>query len=176
MEKLVDRFVDKKLVIVTNIGPIMPLGGVYGPVGPQVLDTHTIAVLLQNRYKLKEVLKNGEQVELSLGNYNVDLNGDGGEYVKKIKKPNEDVLPVPKRNPNAGNKNVTVADKPEEKKQQNVNQGNQNQNQNNNHQNQKPQINIQSSDKKEDKAEAGSKSGGQSGTNNNVKADKLTTK
>lgn len=98
METDMTTFVDKKLVKVTDRGPIMPLGGIYGPTLPQIMTVKTIAILLQKGYHVTEILNNKSEIKLSLSNYNVDINGDGGEGLKKVKKPDEDIKPLPKKN------------------------------------------------------------------------------
>ena len=98
METDMITFVDKKFVKVTDRGPIMPLGGIYGPTLPQIMTVRTIAILLQKGYHVTEILNNKTEIVLSLSNYNVDLNGDGGKSLKDVKRPNEDIKPMPKKN------------------------------------------------------------------------------
>lgn len=92
------RFVTAKLVKITTVGPILPLGGIYGPTIPQVLSTKIISSLLIKGYKVKEILKNKSEVDLNLMNYNVDLNGDGGNYLHKYIRPSEPIQTIPKKN------------------------------------------------------------------------------
>jgi len=172
MEKLDTSFVTKKNVKVMTKGPILPLGGIYGPMAtPQVMTTHDIAVLLQKRYEVVEVLNNKSEVKLTMGNYNVDLNGDGGKAVEAIKQPTDEVKSIPPKK--------VEEPKAEEANKLQVNQPN-NQQQNNNGANQQNTQNSDNNDGKKDegKADANIKSG----TPNSVivkggnKADKLHSK
>lgn len=97
MEPVISSFVERKLVKVTDSGPIMPLGGIYGPTLPQVLSTKIVAVLLQKGYHVTEILNNKSEVKLTLTNYNLDLNGDGGKKLKEFKRPSDDIAVLPKK-------------------------------------------------------------------------------
>ena len=127
MESVETTFVEKKNVTITDNGPIMPLGGIYGPTMPQVMKVGTIATLLQKGYHVSEVLNNGTRVPLTIINYNVDLQGDGGASLKEIKKPNEHIKKIrpQQQNPvdNKSEEKVSPAptntEKKEEKKEEN---------------------------------------------------------
>lgn len=110
METDTTTFVTKKLVKVTDSGPIMPLGGIYGPTLPQIMSVKVIAVLLQKGYHVTEILNNKTEVKLGLTNYNVDLNGDGGKSLDEVKRPNENINRMPRKS----EESETV---PEEKKE-----------------------------------------------------------
>ena len=97
METDTTTFVTRKLVKVTDSGPIMPLGGIYGPTLPQIMSVKVIAVLLQKGYHVTEILNNKTEVKLGLTNYNVDLNGDGGKSLAEVKRPNEKINRMPRR-------------------------------------------------------------------------------
>ena len=96
MEPVISSFVERKLVKVTDSGPIMPLGGIYGPTLPQVLSTKIVAVLLQKGYHVTEILNNKTEVKLTLTNYNLDLNGDGGKKLGEFKRPTDNITVLPK--------------------------------------------------------------------------------
>lgn len=98
MEPVKTKFVKQKRVAVRYTGPIMPLGAVYGPTVPQVMDVHTIALLLQKGYRTVEILNDGTEIVLNLANYNIDNEGDGGESLKEVAKPNENITPIPSKN------------------------------------------------------------------------------
>jgi hypothetical protein len=98
-EMLAKRYVDRKLITVDYTGPILPLGGIYGPTQPKVMPISEIALLIQKHYRVVEHLENGGTVRLDMANYNLDLNGDGGEYLESIKKPVADPIPVPTTEP-----------------------------------------------------------------------------
>lgn len=97
MEFSKPKTVKRKKVEVRYTGPIMPLGGIYGPTVAQILDIHTISALLIKGYRTVEILNNGEEVLLTMSNYDLDLNGDGGAEVDKIAKPNEEVQKLPNK-------------------------------------------------------------------------------
>lgn len=64
---------ETKRIVIPHNGPIYPKGGVYGPINtPYVENVRTIGVLLLNNYPVEEVLDNGEQVKLTLQNYDKD--------------------------------------------------------------------------------------------------------
>lgn len=176
MEKLETSFVTKKNVKVTTKGPILPLGGIYGPMAlPQVMTTHDISVLLQKRYEVVEVLNNGKEVKLSMGNYNVDLNGDGGKAVEEIKQPTDEVKSIPPANKREEKEDENQPAKPEVHQPENNNQNGQ---QNGNPQNNAQNPNSGNGKKDEGKADAAIKSG-QSGSvvvRGGNKADKLQSK
>lgn len=96
MEPVISSFVERKLVKVTDSGPIMPLGGIYGPTLPQILSTKIVAVLLQKGYHVTEILNNKSEVKLTLTNYNLDLNGDGGKKLREFKRPTDEISILPK--------------------------------------------------------------------------------
>src|SRR5574344_700162 len=93
-EEVVKKYVDRKLVTVDYAGPIMPLGGIYGPTMPKVMPVSEIALLIQKHYRTVEHLENGGTVRLDMANYNLDLNGDGGDYLENIKKPVADPVEI----------------------------------------------------------------------------------
>lgn len=99
MEFAKKKTVDKKRVEVRYTGPILPLGGIYGPTVPQIMDVHTIASLLIKGYRTVEILNNGSEVMLDMSNYDLDFNGDGGASVEKIATPNENVQKMPAKKP-----------------------------------------------------------------------------
>ena len=99
MEFAKKKTVDKKRVEVRYTGPILPLGGIYGPTVPQIMDVHTIASLLIKGYRTVEILNNGSEVMLDMSNYDLDFNGDGGASVEKIAPPNENVQKMPAKKP-----------------------------------------------------------------------------
>lgn len=61
--------ITRKQIVVKNSGYIRPLK-VTGPIdSPIAIPLETIALLLQNGYKVYEVLKNGAEIKLDLINY-----------------------------------------------------------------------------------------------------------
>jgi hypothetical protein len=91
-----DKFVDKKVVSIDYAGPILPLGGIYGPTIPQIMDVSDIATLIIKQYPVTEHLNDGTKKELDIANYNIDFNGDDGASVKgKSGKPNNTPENVP---------------------------------------------------------------------------------
>jgi hypothetical protein len=67
--------ITRKDIIVTNSGYIRPLK-IIGPVdSPISIELEKIAALLQNGYKVFEVLKNGAKIKLNLINFD-KVNGD----------------------------------------------------------------------------------------------------
>lgn len=96
MEPVTTKTVKQKQVAVRYTGPIIPLGGIYGPTVPQIMDVSIIATLLIKGYRVVEVLSDGREIQLNMGNYNVDNEGDGGKHLKAVSKPNEEIKPIPK--------------------------------------------------------------------------------
>ena len=91
-----DKFVDKKVVSIDYTGPILPLGGIYGPTIPLIMDVSDIATLIIKQYPVTEHLNDGSKKELDIANYNIDFNGDDGASVKgKSGKPNNKPENVP---------------------------------------------------------------------------------
>lgn len=91
----VTTYVTQKLVSINDSGPIYPLGGIYGPTMPQITAVSEIALLIQKGYKVIEHLKNGNEVKLTIADYNIDLNGDEGAYLNDVKSPVEEATPIP---------------------------------------------------------------------------------
>lgn len=85
----------KKNIIVEDGRQIMALGGLRGPAGPFLTDTKTIFRLISEGCKVKEVLKNGQEVKLTYSNFDRDLNEELGINKEvKIKNKVEPVKPT----------------------------------------------------------------------------------
>lgn len=79
-----------KMVTVKNAHQIMTLGGIRGPVGPFSTDTKTIYALMSEGCIVFEHLKNGEEVRLTYGNFDRDLNEELGINAE-LEEKNKDV-------------------------------------------------------------------------------------
>ena len=82
------KYVKEKYVKVTDIGPILPMGNLYGPTLPRIMNTHMISVLLQKGYHVTEILNDGTEVKLTLMNYDRDLNNG---ITPKVTKRNDNI-------------------------------------------------------------------------------------
>lgn len=59
-----------KLITIPHTGPIYPKSGIFGPIEtPYVEDVSVIGTLLMKNYPVIEHKENGEQVELTLSNF-----------------------------------------------------------------------------------------------------------
>jgi hypothetical protein len=77
----------KRIVIKYN-GPIYPKAGVYGPIDIPYLEDHqTIFALLVQNYPVYEVLDNGEELRLTIANFEADNNAP-----VKVLSPVEEVV------------------------------------------------------------------------------------
>ena len=64
-----------KMIKIPYNGPIMPLGGVYGPINsPFKQEVNEISALIMKGYPIIEVLNNGSEVNLTLSNFDKDNN------------------------------------------------------------------------------------------------------
>lgn len=90
----IKTFVDEKVVMIPYIGPIIPKGGIYGPVPAFKTTVQEIALLLTKGYPVSEVLPDKTFLPLDLTNYNVDHTGDDGKFLESVKAPVTDPIPV----------------------------------------------------------------------------------
>ena len=95
MIELINETVDEKIVNIPWTGPILPMGGIYGPILQRRMTVHEISTLLQKKYPVREILNDGTEVKLTMANYDQDLNGDGGAAAREVKQPNLDIKNVP---------------------------------------------------------------------------------
>lgn len=59
-----------KLITIPHVGPIYPKSGIFGPIEtPYVEDISVIGTLLMKNYPVIEHREDGEQVELTLANF-----------------------------------------------------------------------------------------------------------
>lgn len=74
-----------KLVTIPHRGPIIPLGGVYGPIThAHHMDMTTIRILVTKGYEVDEHLNNGKVIRLDLNNYAKDNNASEGIEVDRV--------------------------------------------------------------------------------------------
>jgi hypothetical protein len=84
MEFVGTKTVNAKLVKIKDNKPIYPLGGIYGPTVPQVFSTTIIASLIQRGYHVFEVLKDGSEIQLNLGNFKTKFDGTEDTAIPNI--------------------------------------------------------------------------------------------
>ena len=95
MIELINETVDEKIVNIPWTGPILPMGGIYGPILNRRMSVHEIATLIQKRYPVNEMRVDGREVKLTMANYDMDLNGDGGAATREVKQPNTNIKNIP---------------------------------------------------------------------------------
>lgn len=72
--------VDKKRIRIPYNGPILPKGGIYGPIQvPYLEDVSLIGTMLLNHIPIIEVLDNGQEETLTLQNYNHNIQAVAAE-------------------------------------------------------------------------------------------------
>lgn len=84
MEFVGTKTVNAKLVKIKDNKPIYPLGGIYGPTVPQVFSTTIIASLIQRGYHVFEVLKDGSEIQLNLGNFKTKFDGTEDSAIPNV--------------------------------------------------------------------------------------------
>lgn len=123
MIETVSKKVSAKKVKITDNKPIYPMGGIYGPTVPQVLNTSLIVALIQRGYHVVEILDNGKEVPLNLVNYTTDFNNrKDNKKIEEIKpiepQPNRKVKSeagIPKEETNFANFNKNFEKKKDKK-------------------------------------------------------------
>jgi hypothetical protein len=77
--------VNKKLIKILSRGPIYEKNGVYGPITvPYVENVRTIFLMLRGGKFIVEVLPNGEEVKLTISNFDQSLLGNVEKIEPKI--------------------------------------------------------------------------------------------
>lgn len=94
MQIIPKNTVENKIVNIPYSGPILLMGGIYGPIFDRLLPVSEIALLLQRQYPVREVV-NGEEIALDMSNYNLDLKGDGGEEADAVEPVNNEPQKMP---------------------------------------------------------------------------------
>lgn len=58
------------MIVIPHNGPILPKGGIYGPItSPYMEDIATIGLLVMRNYRIDEVLADGTHIELTPSNF-----------------------------------------------------------------------------------------------------------